>query len=79
MRVCTPLASNAAQVRPCDGCLMCYVLIYQNAPFTESSQVSRTLAPWGVEENMISGRNRTTFYEIITMAVQSSCLSHAVE
>lgn len=80
--VCAPLTFNAAQVRPCDGCLMCYVLIYRNAPFAESSQVPRTwLALWGFEEGIIPRRNRTTFYKIITVivAVQSSCLSRAVE
>lgn len=60
---------------------MCYVLIYRNAPFAESSQVPRALAPWGVEGGMIPGRDWTTFYEIITaiVAVQSSCLSRAIE
>lgn len=78
---CASLASDAAQVRPCDGCLMCYVLIYRNAPFAESSQIPRTLAPCGVEESMIPGRGRTMFYEIITVnaVVQSSRLSRAIE
>lgn len=78
---CASLIFNAAQVRPCDGCLMCYVLIYRNAPFAESSQTPRTLAHWGVEEGMIPGRGRTKFYEIITVivAMQSSRLSRAIE